>query len=136
MNVVDLAKTSLRKHEGLRTTIYTCSAGKPTIGYGRNLLDKGVTPKEAEMLLDADITECYMDLDTFDYWVALSHTRKAALIDLRFCLGGAGYRAFKKMNVALSAGDWSKAAAEVLDSKFATQTGSRADDIAQMLIAG
>lgn len=41
----------LIKHEGLRLKPYRCPAGKLTIGIGRNLEDKGITEKEAVMLL-------------------------------------------------------------------------------------
>jgi len=44
----------LREHEGLRLPPYHCPAGKLTIGIGRNLGDKGITEKEAVMLLEND----------------------------------------------------------------------------------
>ena len=54
----------LTKHEGLRLKPYHCPAGKLTIGIGRNLEDKGITEKEAVMLLENDIHECIEDLKT------------------------------------------------------------------------
>ena len=52
----------LMRHEGFRTKPYRCSAGKLTIGYGRNLDDKGITKAEAFMMLKNDIEEAYLDL--------------------------------------------------------------------------
>ena len=54
----------LIKHEGLRLTPYRCPAGRLTIGIGRNLEDKGITEKEAVMLLKNDIQECIENLKT------------------------------------------------------------------------
>jgi lysozyme len=51
----------LIKHEGLRLKPYHCPAGKHTIGVGRNLEDKGITEKEAVILLENDensLTQC------------------------------------------------------------------------------
>ena len=40
------------------------------------------------------------------------------------------------MRAAIAAGDWDEAAAEALDSRWAAQTGSRADEIAALLRGG
>ena len=49
MSVIHIAKSSLRAHEGLRLKAYQCTADKTTIGYGRNLDDKGISNEEAEL---------------------------------------------------------------------------------------
>ena len=45
----------LKKEEGFRAKVYKCTAGKNTIGFGRNLDDNGITYEEAEYLLKNDI---------------------------------------------------------------------------------
>ena len=40
----------IRRHEGERLKIYSDSKGIPTIGIGRNLRDRGITPAESQML--------------------------------------------------------------------------------------
>jgi lysozyme len=136
MDVVALAKMSLRDHEGLRLEPYLCTSRKITIGYGRNLDDKGISHDEAELMLSHDIMDCLTDLRRFEYWIDLTPRRQAALIDLRFCVGPAGYRQFVKMAEALKVRDYGAAADQILDSKFAKQTGRRAIDLAQMMIEG
>lgn len=135
-DVIHIAKASLRTHEGLRLKAYRCTADKTTIGYGRNLDDKGISKDEAEQFLDTDIAECIQDLSTFPYWNNLNDRRQAALIDLRFCLGPNRYRQFVKMEAALNAGDYEEAADQILDSRFAQQTGHRASDLALMIQEG
>ena len=135
MNVITLAKQSLKEHEGERLKAYKCTAGKTTIGIGRNLDDKGISANEAEYLLENDIVECIKDLATFCYWNSLGEHQQAALIDLRFNLGPAGYREFKKMNKALECNDFTEAAYQVTHSEYAKQVGKRAEHIADWLVA-
>lgn len=133
---LSLADKLLRKHEGTRQFVYECPAGKKTIGVGRNLEDRGVLPDEIELMLANDIKACAEDLATFGWWDGLTPHRKAALIDLRFCVGPAGFRAFKKMLAAIESSDWKEAAEQIMDSKFALQTGHRAMDLAGLIRAG
>lgn len=133
---VHIAKATLRDHEGLSLTAYECTAGRLTIGYGRNLEDRGISLDEAENMLDRDVGEALQDLAGESYWHTLSERRKAALIDMRFCLGAGGFRQFRKMRAALTLGDYDEAAAQIIDSLFAQQTGRRAENLAQMIIEG
>lgn len=133
---LSLADALLRRHEGTRQFVYECTAGKKTIGVGRNLEDRGVLPDEIELMLANDIKACAEDLRGFDWWDALTPNRKAALIDLRFCVGPAGFRGFKKMIAAIEAKDYREAAHQIRESKFAAQTGHRAADLAGLIWAG
>lgn len=133
MSAIDLARESLKTDEGLRLKVYRCTANKNSIGYGRNLDDKGITQAEAELLLDNDIAECIQDLATFYWWNDLTDIRQAALINLRFNLGPARFRGFKKMIKALEMRDYTEAAYQILDSNYAKQVGMRAERVAEAL---
>lgn len=133
MSAIDLARESLKHDEGLRLKVYRCTANKNSIGYGRNLDDKGITQFEAELLLDNDIVECIQDLATFYWWNDLTDARQAALINLRFNLGPARFRGFKKMIKALEMRDYTEAAYQILDSNYAKQVGQRANRVAEAL---
>ena len=131
-----LAKEMLKRHEGLRLTVYECTAGKKTIGYGRNLEDKGITETEAEWMLDNDIQEVEERLANFDFYNDLDDVRKAVLIDLAFNLGISGLKGFKKMLKALQEDDYSEAAIQLLDSKYAKQVPNRALELARIIEGG
>ena len=134
MNVISLAKESLKKHEGYRQFSYLCTAGKVTVAHGRNLQDKGISEAEALYLLENDIVECIQDLSALlKCWNTLSEYQQAALIDLRFNLGATGFRTFRKCIAAIEAGDFAEASRQILDSAYAGQVGKRADDIANWL---
>ena len=129
-----IAKQMLKRHEGLRLTVYQCTAGKKTIGYGRNLEDRGITEAEAETMLDNDIQSIEQGLvASFDFYKDLDDVRKAVLIDLGFNLGMAGLKGFKKMLKALEQGDYSEAAIQLLDSRYTRQVTNRAMELARLL---
>lgn len=118
----------LKADEGFRSHAYVCPAGALTIGVGRNIDTggPGITTAEADVLLANDITACDGDCRAiYPGWDTFSARRKATLVNLRFQIGGAGLRAFRKMNAAINAGDWELAARELSDSKLMTQTPAR-----------
>lgn len=124
----------IKHHEGLRLLPYECTAGKITIGYGRNLEDKGILLDEAEMMLTHDVYECVVDLkNNFPWFRELSEARMQALVDMRYNLGKMGFRKFKGMIKAIEDGDYRKAAEEMLDSRWANQVGERAHRLADMM---
>ena len=74
-------------NEGIKTIPYRCTAGKLTIGVGRNLDDRGITPEEARYLLRNDIARVQADLDKhLPWWGGLSQIRRAVMIDMAFNL--------------------------------------------------
>ncbi|CCK79003.1 glycoside hydrolase family protein [Desulfobacula toluolica] len=124
----------LIKHEGLRLKPYHCPAGKFTIGVGRNLEDKGITEKEALMLLKNDIQECIQDLKTiFQAFDLLPEPVRRVLVDMRFNLGPNRFRHFKKMITAVKNQNFIQAAAEMKDSRWYTQVGQRARTLVKMM---
>lgn len=109
-------------HEGERLKPYRCTAGKLTIGVGRNIEDVGITREESRFLLVNDIEKCVTDLLTiFPDFYLYDQARQWALIDLRFNLGPGGFRSFRRMIAAIKRGDWQQAAAEAIDSKWSKQ---------------
>ena len=137
----DTLEQQLREHEGLWLTPYRCSAGKLTIGVGRNIEDVGITIQEAIVLLNNDISACINDLRDSLFgptlWSSFSYRRQNALIDLRFNLGPNRFRMFKKMIAAVFEGDWQEAAHQLKDSKWWTQVqADRRDTLYLQLIEG
>ncbi len=133
----EIARKMLMKHEGLRLKPYSCSAGKLTIGFGRNLEDKGITEVEAHNLLDNDIDSLVSQLiKTYPWFRELNDVRKAVVIDMAFNLGLAGFSAFKKTIAYLTQHDYSNASREMLNSKWAMQVGYRANELSKLMENG
>jgi len=126
----------LLKHEGLRLKPYLCSEGKTTIGIGHNLDDKGITEKQAYVLLRDDIDDCIKDLAPYTWFKDLNMPRQDALINMCFNLGINRLLKFKNMVQALEVHDYEEAAKQALDSKWATQVGKRAFELAEIIKSG
>lgn len=118
---LDSLRAQLRAHEGVRLMPYRCPAGKLTIGVGRNLDDRGISTRTAEQMLDEDIDACLTDLQAYPWFGSLDAIRQRALVDLRFNLGSAGFRQFKKMIGALQRHDYAEAANQLASSAWAGQ---------------
>lgn len=120
-----------KNFEGLRLKPYKCTAGKLTIGYGRNLTDVGISKTEANYLFQADFAKAIQEATQLceEYGIdseGLLEQRFFVLVDMVFNLGINGTRKFKKMLTALKKGLYSDAAEEMLNSNWAKQVGNRA----------
>jgi len=124
----------LKKHEGLMLKPYRCSAGKLSIGYGRNLDDVGISKEEAEHLLRNDIDNCVKQLKHHLFWVFdHSNTVQDIIINMCFNLGIYGLLGFKKTLKLIKEGKYKQASIEMLDSNWAKQVGIRAKELSNLL---
>ena len=120
--MTEALKKQLIHHEGLRLHPYRCTAGKLTIGVGRNIEDNGITRDEAMYMLENDIQQCFADLaELFPDFQKFSSARQYALVDLRFNLGPNRFRSFRRMIAAIREQDWEEAAIELKDSLWWNQ---------------
>lgn len=130
-------KDLIKKHEGKRLKPYKCTAGKLTIGYGRNLDDKGITEEEAEFMLDNDIKAVISSCrETFSWFAFLDNVRQAVVVNMVFNLGLAGFLGFKNTIAHIRNKEWDKAAEGMMASKWASQVGNRAVELAEMMRTG
>jgi lysozyme len=131
-------KSQLVRHEGLRLKPYRCTAGKLTIGVGRNLDDCGISQKEAYALLDNDIRNCEQQLldEIPVIYSALDEVRQSVLLNMCFNLGLRGLLGFNNTLAFIAAGDWERAANGMLASKWAKQVGLRAIELSEMIRKG
>lgn len=113
----------IKQNEGLRLKPYLCSKGKLTIGYGRNLDDRGITTEEAMLMLINDIQIAIVDLyrifNNDEVVNGLSNNRQMVLIDMMLNLGATRFSKFKQTIRAVKKNDYNRASDEILDSKYA-----------------
>lgn len=135
-------RAQLRRHEGCkknargRHVVYNDSLGIATAGYGRNMRDTGLSEIEANYLLENDIIEREMGLQqSLPYYAELDGVRQRVLINMAF-MGLPKLLKFEDMLRALAAKNYEKAAAEMLNSKWARQVGDRATELAKMMRTG
>lgn len=133
----DTLKAQLVRHEGMELHVYRDSLGVPTIGVGRNLQDVGISQAEAMVLLDNDVKRVVAELDNqLPWWRNLSESRQLVISNMAFNIGLSRLQGFRNALQAMQEGRWSDAAREMLDSRWATQVGPRARELAQMMEAG
>jgi len=132
----DLLKSQLERHEGVRLRPYRDTVGKLTIGIGRNLDDVGITRDEAEFLLENDIDQVAILLDTVDEYRDLDEVRQTVITNMCFNLGFHRLMGFRKMWRAIGKHDYASAAREMLDSRWAEQVGNRAQELARIMRTG
>ncbi len=115
------------KHvEGLELFPYVDTVGKLTIGYGRNLSDRGITKNEAEYLLMQDLE--FVRDDLLSIFPHLDQYPKEIIIvlaSMMFNLGKDRFLTFKKFINAIKKHDFESAKMEILNSKRAFQVPDR-----------
>ncbi|MEW8230369.1 MAG: glycoside hydrolase family protein [Candidatus Thiodiazotropha endolucinida] len=128
----------LQRHEGSviekgRHMPYTDSEGHLTIGYGHNL-EYGIPQFIADQLLRYDYAQAVQELrQSYVWYDELDKVRQDVLSNMCFNLGIERFGGFVRMIAAIEAGDYEEAAIEMLDSKWATQVGDRADELSEQM---
>jgi lysozyme len=137
-SLLNRIKAQLVRHEGLRLKPYRCTAGKLTIGIGRNLDDRGISQKEAYAMLERDILDFEQQLldEIPDVYTGLDEVRQSVLLNMCFNLGMKGLLEFKNTLGFVAAGDWERAANGMLASKWAKQVGMRAIELSEQMRKG
>jgi lysozyme len=125
----------IKNCEKLNLESYIDTNGHLTIGWGRNL-ENGIRLDEAELMFKNDLKQTIQELDAQHWFVNLPDNVQAALINMNFNLGITKLNGFKKMIAALQTKDYTTAALEALDSRWAKQVGQRATDISVMIREG
>ena len=133
--------------EGCIDKIYADHLGFLTLGVGHLILD---TDKEFKLdigtpVSEERINEClHNDIDivcaeldrNMPWWNELDETRQRVLANMCFNLGCPRLKNFKNFLAALEAGDFETAGEEMMDSKWATQVGSRAVRLQEKMFHG
>lgn len=134
---------SVKEHEGLRLKPYRCTAGKLTIGYGRNLEDNGIKLHEAEQMLELDLAIVSNELNEalkkqpfqFGLYAKPQYVQNV-LIEMAFQLGVDGLLKFKKTLKLVKDGDYKGASVEMLNSQWFKQTPQRAKNLSKIMREG
>lgn len=128
----------LIRDEGNIPYAYRDQMGLLTIGVGF-LIDKdrggGLRPEEISFILYNRINKYSEELeDTFPWYRSLSEPRRAVLLGMRYNLGLAGLKGFKRMLKAFEESNWEEAAKEMEDSRWFHQVGPRAKRLQKQLL--
>lgn len=125
-----------RIYEGFSVMPYTCPTGHLTIGYGHNL-ENGISQEAAEFILREDLQAAKNAVQKkYAWWRTLDEARQFVLVDMAFNMGINKLATFKKTLAAVEKGNYTTAAREMLNSRWATQVGRRARELAEIMRTG
>ena len=114
----------IKESEGFVGVVYKDTEGFDTIGYGTKL---PLTKEEAEVLLEMRLKAKIKELEQKEPFVnSLPLEKQEVIAEMCYQMGVGGVLGFKKMWAALKKENYALAAAEMLDSRWAKQTPSRA----------
>lgn len=137
MSYLDILKAQLSIDEGYSKKMYLDSNGIWTAGIGHNLRDKPLTDRAIQVIFEDDMADAEADarklIKSFD---ALNDVRKAVVVNMAFNMGFSVFSKFQQTIAAIEAGEYAKAAAHMLNSRWADQTGQRAQRLAEQMAKG
>ena len=148
-----LLRQELHGDEGIKLKVYDDATGRPigpgsqvqgnpTIGVGRNLSGRGLSPAESEQLLTNDLAQCEADLAPGLPWItALSPGRQTVIYSLYFNTGLGNAPRFEakwpNFLAQMKAGQFAQAADNLESSQpWATEVGPRAHRLGELVRYG
>ena len=129
----DLLKR-LKEHEGFRPDVYKCSEGFDTIGWGFAIKDLVLDKDIADMILERKVLALISRVrKKFDWLDSVPPEVQGVLVEMSYQMGLSGVSKFKKALHAMQMLQWSVAADELLDSRWAKQTPNRAQELSDII---
>ncbi len=126
----------IKQDEGLRLEAYQDTRGNWTIGYGHTPATEGEVwdLQRAEDQLIMDLDQAADDLDKALPWAeGMGVVRWSVLVNMAFNMGLSRLEEFHMALAAMQSGDYETAAAQMLNSLWASQVGERAMRLAQQM---
>ena len=88
---------SIKYHEGFRSTVYKCTEGYDTIGYGFAVKDLVLDEDIAELILLRKLDKLQQRIaSVFGWWYNSPKTVKNVVTNMCYQLGISGFSKFKK----------------------------------------
>ena len=135
---IDKLRDTLKIDEGVKYEIYNDHLGHPTFGIGHLVVESdeehgkpvgtpvsedrvnSVFEKDVAIMID-EAKKIFPNLDE------LPEEAQQVIVSMTFNMGRPRLSQFKKFIAGVNAGDWNKAAVEMMDSRWAKQVGARAE---------
>lgn len=136
---MDVLIESIKRHEGYRDRIYLDSEGKLTCGWGHHLWVGSKVPIEAsDAFFKQDLADAVSSFRTIPpvYRRHLNPVRARVITEMIYNMNVQRVLLFRKMWEAIENMDYDRAADEMLSSKWATQVGQRAIELAEIMRKG
>lgn len=128
----------LIRDEGWRNRMYTCPAGKLTIGVGFNLEANAMCDAAIGAQMRHDIAKAQTQAAGVigEVWAEMDEVRRDVVTSMVFQMGAGGFAKFTDTIELIQQKKWAEAADAMLQSKWAKQTKKRAERLSQMMRTG
>ena len=124
----------IKRHEGFRPTVYKCTEGYDTIGYGFAIKDLDIDEDVADFILMKKLHTLLQRISVaFPWFQDIDDIAKSVVINMCYQLGLRGFSKFKKTIYLLETNQYQEASIEMLDSLWAKQTRNRAKELSETL---
>ena len=124
----------IKHHEGFRKSVYKCTEGYDTIGYGFAIKDLEMDEDIAEEILIRKVEKLIKRVrKRFDWLDSVQREVQGILVEMSYQMGLSNVSKFKKALHAMQMLQWKKAADEMLDSRWAKQTPNRAKELSDII---
>ena len=124
----------IKKHEGFRSTVYKCTEGYDTIGYGFAIKDLVIDEDVADLILMKKLHTLLQRICiAFPWFTDTDESVKGVIVNMCYQLGIKGFSKFKKTIYYLETEQYEEASSEMLDSLWAKQTPARAKELSSIV---
>ena len=134
---INQTKEAVKKEEGFRLQVYTCTEGHLTGGYGHKMLEGEVAPTTHQgwlEIFERDFARAVTGAeDLLMLCPNIKQTARNIVVEMVYQMGAYGVSKFKGMLKALQDDDYKTASVEMLDSRWAKQTPNRANRMAERM---
>ena len=133
-----MLREQLKIDEGVKYEVYKDHLGYPTFGIG-HLVVAGdeeygaavgtpVSEERVNAVFESDVAKFVSESKkVFPNLDELPEEAQQVIVNMCFNMGAPRLSKFKKFIAAVNDGNWSTAAVEMMDSRWATQVGARAE---------
>ena len=124
----------IKEHEGYRASVYQCTEGFDTIGYGSAIKDLQLSEEICDIILAEKLAKLQFDISNkFDWFDDSPELVKDVVTNMCYQLGLSGFSKFKQTIYYLETEQYEEASVECLDSLWAKQTPNRAKELSEQL---
>ena len=120
----------IKDHEGFKSTVYQCTEGYDTIGYGFAIKDLKLSKEVCDIILAEKLAKLQFDINNkFEWFEDSPEIVRNVVTNMCYQLGLTGFSKFKQTIYYLETEQYEEASLEMLDSLWAKQTPNRAKEL-------
>ena len=120
----------IKAHEGFKSTVYQCTEGYDTIGYGFAIKDLKLSKEVCDIILAEKLAKLQFDINNkFEWFKDSPEIVRNVVTNMCYQLGLTGFSKFKQTIYYLETEQYEEASLEMLDSLWAKQTPNRAKEL-------